>query len=110
MSRTASRAIPPGHAAEKPTVDDILATRARANKASTEFLKIDIETALTFSGTALQSDSQVKRERNRRAARRAYDTVLCLLGKVRLSEDEAQVISGKLERLKSELTRLGEQL
>ena len=37
-----------GHAAAKPTVDEWLASVDRMNRASAEFLKIDLDTALTF--------------------------------------------------------------
>ena len=74
-----------GHAAPKPTVDDLLASRERMNRASAEFLKIDLETALTFVKIARQSRDDVRKKRNCKAARRAYETVLRLINKVELN-------------------------
>ena len=78
------------------------------DRANTNFLKVDIATALTFSGIALQADDPIKKNRNRRNARKGYDTIVRLVDKVHLSKDDAQVIREGLRRLKSELERLGE--
>jgi len=91
-------------------MDELLATRNRLNRASADFLKVDVQTALTFTGIALQATDPVKRQRNQRSARNAYDTVLRLIGKVQLSESDARVLGSNLERLKSELRELGETL
>lgn len=99
-----------GHAVPKPTVDDLLAAQSRVNKASTQFLKVDLETALTFTGLALNAKDRVKRERNQRAARKAYDTILRLIDRVTLSEEEASFFEKNLSRLKRELVDLGEAL
>lgn len=107
------KAAPPqkhGYPAPKPTVDQLLASQSRFNKASTDFLKLDLETALTFTGLALQTDERTKRERNQRAARRAYDTILRLLDRVTLSDADAEFFEHNLKRLKSELIALGESL
>jgi hypothetical protein len=96
-------------AAKKPTVDEILKVGAELNRTGTDFLKVDLKTALSFSNFALQSvDDPTKRQRNRRNARRAYDTVLRLLKRVSLSDDDAQRMNRNLERLKTELQHLGE--
>jgi hypothetical protein len=96
-------------AASKPTADQFLAASAELNRTSTDFLKVDLETALTFSGIALQSNNdEGKRRRNRINARRGYDMILHLARKVSLSQDDAEVMSHKLKRLKSELQSLGE--
>lgn len=99
-----------GHAAPKPTVDELLAWQSRANKVNADFLKLDLQTALTFTQLALQAEDGVKRERNQRAARKAYDTILRLVGRVTLTDDEARSMGKSLERLRSDLIRLGEFL
>jgi hypothetical protein len=91
-----------------PMLTDLMASLERLNRYSAEFLKTDIEVALTFGSIARQSDDSAKRERNRQHARRGYDTIRRLLGRVKLSRDEEQVLSEKLMLLKSELECLGE--
>lgn len=99
-----------GHAVPKPTVDQVLDTKSRFNKVSTDFLKLDLQTALTFTGLALHTDDGVKKQRNRRAARKAYDTILHLIDRVTLTDREAEFFEEKLGRLKSDLIELGESL
>jgi hypothetical protein len=82
----------------------------RVYRNSAQFLKTDAETALTFSSIALQTDNPDKRERNRRNARKGYDTILRLASQTRLSSDDEKFLSEKLGRLKSELKQLGEEL
>jgi hypothetical protein len=98
-----------GHAAPKPTVDELLASKSSVNKVGTDFLKLDLQTALTFAGLALQTNDGVKRERNRRAARKAYDTILHLIERVGIANDEAELFEKNLEQLKSDLVKLGEK-
>jgi len=96
-------------AVQKPTVDDFLALGVQVNRTNTDFLKVDLETALTFSGIALQSkDDPVKRQRNRHNARRGYDVIVRLRKKVILDDYDERLISRKLQRLKAELKSLGD--
>lgn len=97
-----------GHAAQKPTVDEIFDSRERINRASTDFLKIDVDTALTFLHVARNASDNFRRVRNLRAARKAYDTVLRLIGKVKLNSEDSEILRRGLERLKSELEDMGE--
>lgn len=99
-----------GHAARRSTLDDLLASKSRVNKANTEFLRLDLQTALTFTGLALNTDDPAKKDRNQRAARRAYDTILRFMQRVTLTEDEARFFEENLPRLKGELITLGEVL
>jgi hypothetical protein len=98
-----------GHAAAKPTVNEILDSRERLNRASADFLKIDVDTALTFLHIARQATDKIRQQRNCRAARRAYETVTRLMQKVRLSEDDAQILTHGLEQLRRELEGMGEE-
>jgi hypothetical protein len=97
-----------GHSVPRPTVDELLASQSRFNKVSTDFLKIDLETALTFTQLALQTPDREKKERNRQAARKAYNAIMHLIGRVSLSGVEADHFEKNLRRLKSELIELGE--
>jgi hypothetical protein len=95
-------------AALKPTVDELIGSLGQLNRTSAEFLKTDIETALTFSSIALQTEDLPKKHRNRKYARKGYDTILRLSGRVRMSNDDEELLAEKLMRLKSELQSLGE--
>lgn len=97
-----------GHPAATPTVDELLDTRNRMNRANAEFLKIDTETALTFLQIARDTDNNSRKQRNCRAARRAYDTALKLMPKVDLTVEEIHLLMGRLDQLKLELKALGE--
>lgn len=78
------------------------------NKTGVDFLKLDVEVGLTFSGIALQTHDSEKRVRNLRAARKAYDNVLRLMDKVTLTKDDAKSLARNLFRLKCELVMLGD--
>jgi type IV secretory pathway TrbF-like protein len=96
------------YAAPKPTIDALLASEKQFNQAGTQFLKVDVATALTFANTALQADDPEKKRRNRASARKAYDTVVRMMKKLKLSASDAEEIQQGLQRLKSELVTLGE--
>jgi hypothetical protein len=98
-----------GHPAARPTIDQFLASRDRMNRASAEFLKIDLETALTFVTIARQAHDSARKERNCRAARKAYDTVVKLFGRVELNDMDRQVVMDGLLQLQKQLVELGEQ-
>jgi hypothetical protein len=84
---------------------DIRANRIRAN-----FLLIDSQTALTFSGIALSAVDPAKRKRTSRVARRAYDTITQLRNGVDLSDVDGNRLDANLERLRRELQNLGESI
>jgi hypothetical protein len=89
-------------------LDGIRTTQAEMNQKSADFLKIDVETALIFSKIALESYDSAKKQRNRKNARKGYDTILRLKQKVVLGEDDVRYLSGQLQQLKSNLQSLGE--
>jgi hypothetical protein len=80
----------------------------RLNRAQGNFLKLDVEVGLTFAGIALQTQDPEKRERTRRVASKAYDTVLRLMNRVTFTKDGAQSLARNLLRLKYDLMMLGE--
>jgi hypothetical protein len=86
------------------------ATRSKraVHRVGTDFLKVDLETALTFVQVALTTEDLATRERNRKSARGAYDTVLRFTKKLRLSESDVTELKRDLRRLKADLLRLGE--
>ena len=79
-----------------------------ANKARRDFLQIDSQVALTFSGIALAASNEEKKRRTTRTARTAYDTIMRLRNSVDLTDAEKCKLDQNLEQLKSELLRLGE--
>jgi phosphoenolpyruvate carboxylase len=89
-------------------VAEVEATLDRINRASTEFLKIDLETALTFTNIARQTSDISRRERNCLAARKAYDAVERLVQKVDLNKQDKNTIKKGMQQLKTELEALGQ--
>jgi hypothetical protein len=92
----------------KPTIEELQRAETKFNRAGTEFLKVDVATALTFADTALSTDDPDKRQRNRKSARKAYDTVLRMAQKVTLREHDAQELKDGLQKLNAKLRQLGE--
>jgi hypothetical protein len=89
-------------------LDGFRATRDEINRTTAEFLKIDVETALTFSKIAMQSFNVEKKQRNCKNARKGYETIFRLMHKLDLGQDDAHYLSHQLEQLKSNLQSLGE--
>lgn len=75
-----------------------------------DFLRIDSETALTFSAIALDTRDSEKRIRATRTARKAYNSIMRLSKNIEFTEAERQKLDANLQRLKDELQRLGERL
>ena len=96
------------HTVPPPTAADLMQTEEQFNRVGTDFLKVDVATALTFSETALDSDDPGKKQRNQRSARKAYDTILRMAQKIALHEKDANELNHSLEQLKANLMRLGE--
>lgn len=78
------------------------------NRAGVHFLKIDLETALTFLDIARRTQDKGRQERNRRAARRAYDTIVKFMARVKLGDEESHTLVVGLEQLKCALEKSGE--
>ena len=107
--------------AAKATATERLSARAKAltqqltttgqqlNATNADFLKIDVETALTFSGLALHTDNKEKILRNRKNARKAYDTILRLWQHVTFTPSEEGYMHEMLGRLKNDLELLGDK-
>lgn len=82
------------------------------NQRGTEFLKVELETGLTFAnialGEVLGSEERIKAQAN---ARKAYQTVLRLRGRFDPPNEAAtRDIENALDRLRSVLEKLGERL
>lgn len=96
------------YAAPRPTAIEMLALGKQFNQTGTEFLKVDVATALTFASTARLSQDPAKKLRNRKSARLAYDTVTRMIERVTLGASDAAELTANLKRLKAELIELGE--
>ena len=74
-----------------------------------DFLRIDLDIALTMAGIAAgAAEGSEKRRRNERNARRAYDAVLRQRGSLVTSPEETKELDDKLVELERALARLGE--
>lgn len=89
---------------------ELSVTGKQLNSTRVDFLKVDVETALTFTGLALGTEDQEKKQRNRANARKAYDTILRLSRNVLFTAAEEAYMKQRLEQLKTDLARLGERL
>lgn len=78
-------------------------TGKQLNKAGADFLRIDVQAGLTFAGLALGTDNKEKQERNRKNARKAYDTILRLSGRVVFTPGQEQHLREMMDRLKTDL-------
>lgn len=78
------------------------------NKLKTEFIKTDLDVALTLAEIAHQTQDRDKATRNQRNARKAHDAVLWYIGHAVLTNFEQEYLTRKLASLKSALVNLGE--
>jgi hypothetical protein len=77
---------------------------------SVEFLKVDLETGLTFANVALESLGDMnKKTRNQARSRQAYDFVIERQQGLRMNDKDANEIDQKLKELRLALAALGEQ-
>jgi len=90
-------------------ISNFLSTiREETNRTGADFLRIDSQVGLTFSGLALAANDKEGRRRTTGVARRAHDTIMRLRHKIELTDTQTTELDRNLLRLKSELQRLGE--
>ena len=78
--------------------------------AEKDFLRSEIDTGLTLAKIALDAHRRDRRNRNRLNARKAYDTVMRFMPRVNLTPEETSEMKIRVEHLKAELVRLGEEV
>ena len=78
-------------------------------KSGVDFLKVDLDAAMTFARIALETCRVETRERNRHHARKGYNAVVALMLKLNPSPADAAILQQQLDLLKEELMKLGEQ-
>src|SRR5262249_18222888 len=91
-------------------VPQLTAAGKQLNATNADFLRIDVQTALTFSELALGTDNEEKKERNRKNARKAYDTILHLWNNVTFTPSQEVYMHEMMSRLKNDLALLDENL
>jgi hypothetical protein len=74
------------------------------------FLRSELDTGLTLAKIARSAKRADKRNRNLHNARKAYETVLRFLPGIILTTSQAREMKSKLEQLKKELRRIGEDV
>jgi len=97
-----------GSPAQVLSVPEFAPVAQRANKLKADFLQIDSQVALTFSGIALTASDPEKRKRTILTARKAYNTIMRLRQDVDLTKGERNKLDVNVARLRSELQRLGQ--
>jgi hypothetical protein len=74
-----------------------------------EFLLADLDAALTFLDVAKTTTNEETRKRNFQNARHAYDTVVELMQKVTLNDEQNEEIQEKLTLLRTRLAAAGQK-
>jgi len=80
----------------------------QASRARKDFLQIESEIGLSFTGIALAANDKNKRKRTTQTARNVYDTIMRLKKDIDLSDAEKAKLDRNLLQLKRELQSLGE--
>jgi hypothetical protein len=80
------------------------------NSVGADFLRIDSQVALTFSGMALAATDEEIRGRTALVARKAYDTIARLREHIELTDAERDKLDANLRRVQTELQSLGQTL
>ncbi len=83
--------------------------RERTNRSGIDFLFIDLDVANTLLDIAEGTRNEETARRNQNNARKAYDTLLRLLPKLRPNKQERQELDRKLSLLRDRLQTVGEQ-
>jgi hypothetical protein len=81
----------------------------QTNRLGARFLQVDTEIALTFSGLALAASDEGKRRSATQTARTAYNSIMRLRQGIELTDAQREKLDANLQRLKSELQRLGQR-
>lgn len=105
---TAITGLSGGKGKRQSVMADRASLKASCNRSRVDFVIADLDLGLTFSHMARGHVTQETKDRTRRSARRAYDTVVHFRDRVSATPAEALSIGKKLARLKSELQQLGE--
>ena len=75
-----------------------------------DFLRAELHTGMTFCRLARGSHDELKKNRNRANARKAYEAIVHFARGANLLPDQESEIRTGLEALKAELQQLGEEI
>ena len=75
-----------------------------------QFLRAELRIGFTASKIALRADTTERQNRNRVAARKAYDALQRFRPKAILTKDQVQEIDMRTEELRAQLRLLGERV
>ena len=79
------------------------------HRSGADFLFLDLDVATTMARTALKAGGGThKQARSQRIARRAYDSILYLSQRLKMTRQEGRELKKKLAALKRDLEQLGE--
>jgi hypothetical protein len=79
-------------------------------RSGADFLFLDLDIATTTARSALKAGGDTeKKARNHRIARRAYDTILHLSHRLKMTKQERDELKGKLASVRRTLEELGER-
>ena len=85
--------------------------RQALNACGVQFLKVDLDIALSFVKIALHShNDHDKRTRNQANARKVHDTVIHWKKRLEISQPDALEIDAKFQELRTALQKLGERV
>ena len=85
-------------------------TAKEIDKLKVDFIRTDLDVALSFAEIARQTDEPEKAIRNQRNALKGYDAGFRFMSTAKITDFERELIGVKLRRLKSALLNLGETL
>jgi hypothetical protein len=78
------------------------------HRATLSFVHTEFDTAETFADIARSSKDATKTERNRKNARKGYDTALRFLATIVVGPDEMPGVQQRLDEVRGKLRALGE--
>lgn len=85
------------------------ALQAEMNRTKIDLIKTDLEASMTFATIARESSDTEKTLRNRRNARKGYDSIMHFAATASLTPEDEKQVNEKLGRLKTALVALGDR-
>ena len=82
--------------------------QSKLNDRKLDLIKADLDTAYTFASMARETNDQNKKIRNRKNARKGYNSILHFLSTAKLAHRETDAIYEGIAQLRCALIELGE--
>jgi hypothetical protein len=97
------------HSDSRKLLDESQVLLSSLQRSGADFLFLDLDIATTMARTALKAGGYPeKKARSQRIARRAYNTILYLSQRLKMTKQQDSELRKKLAALKRELEQLGE--